>query len=371
MVGHQEDDVLPLGSARVPLWWMETTPHNILDLEEGEHWRRPSEGEVIFGTVSPRTAKRRGTWILSNLSNPAYSANNKDKEKAKPLKDEEETADTADMSSQQDESITTWATTQTDNDPSIDPAIVTLSTFILSTKDDDTGEVAACLDADQECARDPPPSLLGEPNESTSTTTTRDSTTTNCTTFATVTTSHEEQVQVVVTVPKKAIAFSTLERREYAICPGDNPAGVMGVPLSMDWEYFESVMLSIDDYEAYRPTPRTTAEMRIPFKTRWDMLKTAGYSHAEILTSFRKANLARGRRKRTNETLALARIEEAVERAIRGILNATIRRSTKQKEREFLQRWTTELPPPTTLPPPQERETKALDTTQVTVVETV
>jgi hypothetical protein len=365
MVG-QEDEALPLGSARVPMWWMELTPHNILDLEEGQqYWRRPSEVEVTFLSVSPRTAKRRGTWILSNLSNPAYSENHNHKDKAKPLKDEEETADTADMSSQQDESITTWATAQTEPDPSVDPAIVTQSSFILSTKDDDTGEVAGCLDADQERARDLPPSLRGESTESASTT--NDSTVTEYTDSAKVAVSHEQQVQVV-TVPKKAIVFSTLERREYAICPGDNPAGVMGVPLSMDWEYFESVQLTIDDYELYRPTPRTTAELRIPFKIRWDMLKQAGYSQAEILASFRMANLARGRRKRTNETLALARIEEAVERAIRGILNATIRRSTKQKEREFLQRWRTELPTTTTTP---ATETNALDTTQVTLVENV
>mmetsp|Transcript_23761 Transcript_23761/g.67169 ORF Transcript_23761/g.67169 Transcript_23761/m.67169 type:complete len:519 (-) Transcript_23761:190-1746(-) len=41
-----DETPLPRGAARIPLWWMEITPHNILDIEEDERLREHQEKEA-------------------------------------------------------------------------------------------------------------------------------------------------------------------------------------------------------------------------------------------------------------------------------------------------------------------------------------
>jgi hypothetical protein len=44
----KEEDPLPRGAARIPLWWMEITPHNVLDLEEDEQRRQAEYDEAVM-----------------------------------------------------------------------------------------------------------------------------------------------------------------------------------------------------------------------------------------------------------------------------------------------------------------------------------
>eukprot|EP00980_Cylindrotheca_fusiformis_P017996 scaffold5745_cov79-Cylindrotheca_fusiformis.AAC.1 len=133
------------------------------------------------------------------------------------------------------------------------------------------------------------------------------------------------------------VRFSQITIREYPIIIGDNPSVMMGVPITIDWEVLEELIVSVDEYEASKPTPRTMVELRIPSNHRDAMLKQLGFSLADRNRGRKAANIAKYRRKRTSDTEQLASTVEAMERLKRATLNATLFRKRKNQERAFLQ----------------------------------
>ena len=140
----------------------------------------------------------------------------------------------------------------------------------------------------------------------------------------------------------KSVTFTDVEVREYPICLGDNPSVLIGAPLTIAWEAQSEGKLSIDDYETSRPDRRCSEELRIPSFVREEMLRNNGYSRMDIQRGVKDVNVARNRRKRTNETHRLHRAQEVAERLVRGTLNATIRRNKKKQERELIDHFRTE-----------------------------
>jgi hypothetical protein len=139
---------------------------------------------------------------------------------------------------------------------------------------------------------------------------------------------------------RKTVSFTTLEQREYPICLGDNPAGIWGVPISMDWDYSSEVTLCLDDYEQHRPPTRQRTELRLPAEYRWDMLVETGYAKGEIRHAIQVTDQIRWRRMRTaKRSVVLGSVEEYVERVRRAIGNVTIRRGAKRHERKFFDYW--------------------------------
>jgi hypothetical protein len=143
-------------------------------------------------------------------------------------------------------------------------------------------------------------------------------------------------------VPKKVskgkkVGFSVLQMREYPILIGDNPAVSRGVPLTIDWAHDGEVTASIDEYEYSRGTPRSMLELRLPPSMRTEMMKRLGFSAKELMVGTKAANIVRFQRRRTIETLQTAAMEEFLEKSRRAILNATIMRGRKRREREYLE----------------------------------
>lgn len=138
---------------------------------------------------------------------------------------------------------------------------------------------------------------------------------------------------------KSAVRFSMIEIREYPIVVGDNPAIMTGTPITIDWEHVDEIDCTVDDFEASKPPPRTMLEIRLPAKNRDDILKAQGFSLKERQIGMKVANTTRGQRRRTLELMKLSRAQEAIERAKRATLNATIHRARKRKERELLRQW--------------------------------
>lgn len=137
--------------------------------------------------------------------------------------------------------------------------------------------------------------------------------------------------------PKKtAVGFTKIQIREYPIVVGDNPSILTGTPITIDWEYVEEMEFAVDDYEQQKPTSRNMLELRLPAKYRDTILKQQGFSLKDRLQGRKAANITRSQRRRTAETMKLAPVMEMLELATRATLNATVRRSRKQKEREFL-----------------------------------
>ena len=136
---------------------------------------------------------------------------------------------------------------------------------------------------------------------------------------------------------KKSVSFTTLTIREYPIEIGDNPSVVKGVPITIGWEYLNEYNIGINAYEASRPNRRYKLELRTESLYRVRMLKHLGYSTNDIRECLKQVNVERSRRQRTKEILHFETLIENYEKISRAILNATLRRSTKHQERQYLQ----------------------------------
>lgn len=133
-----------------------------------------------------------------------------------------------------------------------------------------------------------------------------------------------------------SVSFSTIEIKEYPIIAGDNPSVTIGVPITIAWTPVETRRCTVDDYEERRQSPRSMVELRMPSSYRVDLLQRLGFTRDEILLGTKAANITRNRRRRTSETMTLAPAQEAFERMKRAVMNATVRRMAKKRERRIL-----------------------------------
>eukprot|EP00541_Cyclophora_tenuis_P019592 CAMPEP_0116576668 /NCGR_PEP_ID=MMETSP0397-20121206/20664_1 /TAXON_ID=216820 /ORGANISM="Cyclophora tenuis, Strain ECT3854" /LENGTH=115 /DNA_ID=CAMNT_0004105743 /DNA_START=169 /DNA_END=513 /DNA_ORIENTATION=- len=76
----------------------------------------------------------------------------------------------------------------------------------------------------------------------------------------------------------------------------------------------------------------------MPSSVREQMLRSAGYSRGEIQVATKHANIARARRKRTEELMNLSNLQEMTEKLKRSTMNAVVRRGRKKKEREYIKK---------------------------------
>lgn len=89
----------------------------------------------------------------------------------------------------------------------------------------------------------------------------------------------------------------------------------------------------MDEYEKLVPP----GLLRIPPPKRFQMLqKSEMYSRKEIMKQLKRTEADRQRRETTLQLLKSQPLEECVEGLKRAVLNATIRRNIKKREREFL-----------------------------------
>ena len=133
----------------------------------------------------------------------------------------------------------------------------------------------------------------------------------------------------------KAVRFSTVQFQEHPMIVGDNPAVSRGVPISIAWESQEEYVLTVDDYERARPPRRSIVELKRESLDRVRLCKQLGYSRSEIVEANKQIAVIQKQRTRTRETLHLSPVLEVLEKIKKATLNSTIRRSTKQREREL------------------------------------
>ncbi|CAJ1931178.1 unnamed protein product [Cylindrotheca closterium] len=138
--------------------------------------------------------------------------------------------------------------------------------------------------------------------------------------------------------PRKIVVkFSQIQIREYPMIVGDNPSALTGVPVTIDWEHVDELEFQLEDYESGRPQPpRSMVQLRMPASHRDGILKSQGFSLAERNHGKKMANVTKGRRRRTSETMKLSHVAETAEIWKRATKNATWGRKQKQKEREYL-----------------------------------
>lgn len=97
------------------------------------------------------------------------------------------------------------------------------------------------------------------------------------------------------------VDFSTLEIREYPITLGNNPGGVQGPPICLDWKHEEekTVFVSLDEYETKREPRRSENDLYIPeCLRRWKLLEQ-GVSMRRMQKASKEADNVRKQRKKT------------------------------------------------------------------------
>ena len=132
------------------------------------------------------------------------------------------------------------------------------------------------------------------------------------------------------------VSFGTCEIREYPMTLGDNPGGNWGPPLTISWDFQNTVIMKVDEFEAEHPPRRASSQIIIPTKLREDILMNAGFTRGEIQAGLKQVNLNRNRRKRTIELLHLTMLQEVAEKAARTASNLLFRRRKKLLEQMYL-----------------------------------
>jgi hypothetical protein len=130
------------------------------------------------------------------------------------------------------------------------------------------------------------------------------------------------------------VSFGMIVIREYPITVGDNPSTTKGVPVTLAWRHHTEYQLPVEQFEQVRPEyRRSPLELQMSSLDRLRRLKAEGWSGMELKRFY--ASDHRSRIKVRPGWIYF--LEERMEQLWRGLLNATIRRRKKKREREWIQ----------------------------------
>mmetsp|Transcript_22364 Transcript_22364/g.27409 ORF Transcript_22364/g.27409 Transcript_22364/m.27409 type:complete len:171 (-) Transcript_22364:266-778(-) len=105
---------------------------------------------------------------------------------------------------------------------------------------------------------------------------------------------------------KRNTSFSHIEIREYNITLGDNPGGVSGPPISLDWDYDEmkTQRFNLEQFEEMRPPRRSRGEMYMGGSVRtFRLIRESGLSKEDIKKAEKSAEEVRKQRQITNKNV--------------------------------------------------------------------
>ena len=159
---------------------------------------------------------------------------------------------------------------------------------------------------------------------------------------------------------KKGVRFSTVTIHEHPRIVGDNPGGLSGPPVSIDWKAISMTLIDIDKYEMVRTADendttetadgrststgyhhghrREATEMRLESSHRVHILRQMGCTDAEIEAATKAANTIRTHRYRTNDSYLSFKSQERMEVMSRTLSNVMTLGMKKRKERAFLRK---------------------------------
>eukprot|EP00529_Nitzschia_sp_RCC80_P026573 CAMPEP_0113494544 /NCGR_PEP_ID=MMETSP0014_2-20120614/29159_1 /TAXON_ID=2857 /ORGANISM="Nitzschia sp." /LENGTH=279 /DNA_ID=CAMNT_0000388435 /DNA_START=54 /DNA_END=893 /DNA_ORIENTATION=+ /assembly_acc=CAM_ASM_000159 len=134
------------------------------------------------------------------------------------------------------------------------------------------------------------------------------------------------------------VRFSTVEIREHNMTMGDNPSVSSGIPVTIEWNHANEFVCDLDVYEKLRPERRGRYDLVLPRSHRTALCyQSAGYSRSEILKQVKVVSVTKNERRRSIQYQRLDALHEFVEKSCRATMNMTLRKKTKQEEREYIQ----------------------------------
>mmetsp|Transcript_30223 Transcript_30223/g.73507 ORF Transcript_30223/g.73507 Transcript_30223/m.73507 type:complete len:280 (-) Transcript_30223:247-1086(-) len=134
------------------------------------------------------------------------------------------------------------------------------------------------------------------------------------------------------------VRFSTVEIREHNMTMGDNPSVSSGIPVTIEWNHANEFVCDLDVYEKLRPKRRGRYELVLPRSHRTNVCyQSAGYSRSEIIKQVKVVSVTKNERRRSIQYQRLDALHEFVEKSCRATMNMTVRKKTKQEERQYIQ----------------------------------
>ena len=115
---------------------------------------------------------------------------------------------------------------------------------------------------------------------------------------------------------KPSVSFSNLEIREYDVTLGDNPSCSFGPPVSLGWDFRDAQVVPLEKYERAREKKcprRNPRQLVLSYNVRkYLLLKTAGYTKAELREAMKEVERIKNQRKMTDMMLPLDEVMEGV-----------------------------------------------------------
>jgi hypothetical protein len=136
---------------------------------------------------------------------------------------------------------------------------------------------------------------------------------------------------------KKKVQFSVVCLHEHPITMGDNMGGSHGVPVQIDWKAQDSFQLAVEEYESSRPERRYPRELVLPASTRFELLRTAGYSRGEITQQLKWARIERNRLRASVNRVRFQKLDECLDAMRRTLYRFVTLGIPKRRQRRYLE----------------------------------
>ncbi|KAL3792939.1 hypothetical protein ACHAW5_006846 [Stephanodiscus triporus] len=127
----------------------------------------------------------------------------------------------------------------------------------------------------------------------------------------------------------RKISFVEVKIREYERVLGDNPSVTSGPPLSIGWRHSPTpLIMSLDDYESGKGSPRSSSEYLVPKLVREAMLREhADVTRRDMVNAVRSVQKEKAQRRKTVVNLGMAATEERIE-GVRRKMSTILKRSS-------------------------------------------
>lgn len=119
----------------------------------------------------------------------------------------------------------------------------------------------------------------------------------------------------------RQVGFDHVQIRSYSMTIGDNPACRVGAPVSLDWQYEELPVLTLDHFESARAITRKNKirHLYLNYYQRKKILLESGYSQDELKQAEKEAAKVQRQRSMTQVFCPFSKIEELAQSARRKV----------------------------------------------------
>jgi hypothetical protein len=93
------------------------------------------------------------------------------------------------------------------------------------------------------------------------------------------------------------VTWSTVEINSHEVILGDHPGVSSGPPVTIKWTAFESVELTVEEYEERHPPHRSYRDLSIPRHLRQRWLRNQGYTRQELKIAAQAVKKTKKRRR--------------------------------------------------------------------------